>query len=428
MASRRSFLGGLAAVFGGLLFGSRTAQSASKPRRTRRVLPVSTYRSWGFNSDGECASGNLTSPISPAAVSTLPATATVLSCGEGAGTCITSAGEVYVWGSNQLGGNVSSFGSQFNGSGSRPPVTTATKLTYAAAVNAIASANDVGAVYWLRSDHTLWAVGLNQGAWGNGETVDTYHATPVQIASNVSAFCVGQGGSGNISASALYYIDLSGNLWFSGANAHGQAANGTTTGPVFTFAQITALSSVTKVWTNGLDAFALAGGVLKAWGRNQYGDLGIGNTTQQTSPVSVTTLPAAVADILVSQAGWTYFLLTDGRLYTTGYNLDGELGLGNNTNHSTPAQATVGASLIVTALAQNGAGGPFSGAVIAGNKYWATGANDDQQVEYSFTAYNTFQNLITFADPVKSINFVGDSAVFVLTQPSASRVFATLIG
>jgi Alpha-tubulin suppressor and related RCC1 domain-containing proteins len=73
-------------------------------------------------------------------------------------------------------------------------------------------------------------------------------------------------------------------------------------------------------------------------GGNAYGQLGVGDTTNRYTPVIVanigTTLPRAVA--IATGYGHTCALLEDGRVACWGLNSVGQLGVGDTTNRTTP--------------------------------------------------------------------------------------------
>lgn len=79
------------------------------------------------------------------------------------------------------------------------------------------------------------------------------------------------------------------------------------------------------------------------WGRNAYGELGVGNTSNVLVPTKVTALNGVnIVDVQLSKSYYTYsrhhtlFLADDGSLYACGYNAHGQLGIGNTANQSTP--------------------------------------------------------------------------------------------
>ena len=77
-------------------------------------------------------------------------------------------------------------------------------------------------------------------------------------------------------------------------------------------------------------------GSLWTWGYNAYGQLGINDTVNRSSPVQIGALTT-----------WTKFspgayhsagITSDGKLWTWGYNAYGQLGHGGTTNRSSPTQ------------------------------------------------------------------------------------------
>ena len=112
-------------------------------------------------------------------------------------------------------------------------------------------------------------------------------------------------------------------------------------------------------------AAVLQGG-LWSWGRNNYGDLGLGNTTSYSSPKQVGALTTWVA---ISE-GVTHSLAvkTDGTLWSWGAGYQGGLGHGNTTNYSSPKQ--VGA---LTTWSKVTAGSHCSFAIKTDGTLWSWG-------------------------------------------------------
>ncbi len=75
---------------------------------------------------------------------------------------------------------------------------------------------------------------------------------------------------------------------------------------------------------------------LQAWGLNDKGALGLGDNSNRSSPVQVT------SDVVAMAAGYkhTLFVKRDGTLWAMGLNDFGQLGLGDNSDRSSPAQVT----------------------------------------------------------------------------------------
>ena len=73
-----------------------------------------------------------------------------------------------------------------------------------------------------------------------------------------------------------------------------------------------------------------------SWGRGQYGRLGLGNTTNYSSPKQVGALTAW--SLVNGGFSFSSAIKTDGTFWTWGKNDTGQLGLGNTTNYSSPKQ------------------------------------------------------------------------------------------
>jgi len=130
-------------------------------------------------------------------------------------------------------------------------------------------------------------------------------------------------------------------------------------------------SSVASAASNSATAVVFPG-TLWAWGDGNYGALGLGNTTDYSSPVQV----GALTNWELMAVGGAYgsspnsaCVKTDGTLWTWGRNNDGCLGQGNLTQYSSPVQ--VGALTTWSKIA-NGAGRHML-AVKTDGTYWAWG-------------------------------------------------------
>ena len=75
---------------------------------------------------------------------------------------------------------------------------------------------------------------------------------------------------------------------------------------------------------------------LWTWGRNNNGQLGLGNTTNYSSPKQVGAL--ITWSKIASGGSFTISTKTDGTLWSWGRNVRGELGLNNATYYSSPKQ------------------------------------------------------------------------------------------
>jgi alpha-tubulin suppressor-like RCC1 family protein len=103
---------------------------------------------------------------------------------------------------------------------------------------------------------------------------------------------------------------------------------------------------IVKLWQGYWSHYALdAQGQLWAWGYNNYGQLGVGSTSNVGIPTLVNgqgDLPAnaTVVDVAVGQGYYSYsrtlIKTSDGRVYFCGHNNYGIAGVGDNANRSVP--------------------------------------------------------------------------------------------
>ena len=113
----------------------------------------------------------------------------------------------------------------------------------------------------------------------------------------------------------------------------------------------------------------------RGWGWNASGQLGIGNTENQPTPVTVSAAPDATGMSIGYRH--TLFLKPNGTLVASGYNGDGELGDGNATNTSQTSPVAV---LNLTNVVQVTAGYYHSAALLADGTVWSWGANNQGQI------------------------------------------------
>ena len=81
-------------------------------------------------------------------------------------------------------------------------------------------------------------------------------------------------------------------------------------------------------------------GALYVWGKNSYGQLGVGNEVNKNTPIKVTAINGKVMELIISNSFSVYAILEDGSLYAWGYNYYGELGVGSNEDKNTPTKVT----------------------------------------------------------------------------------------
>lgn len=234
---------------------------------------------------------------------------------------VKTNGTLWVWGSNsngQLGtGNTTYYSS---------PVQVGALTTWKQAGSYSAQA------LVTRTDGTLWGMGDNYfGALGNGVNGGKY-SSPIQVGTLTNW---NQVAMGNYTGLA---VKTDGTLWTWGRNYSGILATGNRT-YYSSPKQVGALTNWAEVRANANSAWAIkTDGTLWAWGLGSFGVLGLGNQTSYSSPKQVGALTNWSK---LSRKGGSNFMLaikTNGTLWSWGRNSAGQLGIGSTLTQLSPVQ------------------------------------------------------------------------------------------
>ena len=295
-------------------------------RHALAVKSDGTLWAWGDGSDGQLGLGNRTDYSSPKQVGSLTTWLKAVA-GYRVSFAIKTDGTLWSW-----GGDVQSFG--VLGHGNRTAYSSPKQVGSLTNWAEVASGFRTTAA--VKTDGTLWTWGNNYfGSSGLGQGTSSHYSSPKQVGSLTTWLKVACG-YGHVHATTT-----GGALWAWGFNANGQLGLGNTTYKFDSPNQVGALTNWSSIsdGTGGNRGFSLSiktDGTLWTWGPGTSGRLGLGNTTDYSSPKQIgalTTWRFAAAGSFQSIA-----VKTDGTLWSWGLNSAGELGLGNTTNYSSPKQ------------------------------------------------------------------------------------------
>lgn len=227
------------------------------------------------------------------------------------------------------------------------------------------------------------------GRGGDGQLGDGANSDEDAPVSVQNIYPVSQISAGGTSSCALVGFGPTAYCW--GDNFHGALGDGTTNDsnkPVKVVGlPLAPVQIATSINTN---CAVIVTGVVYCWGRNDFGQVGNGTTTDQDSPVEVS-LPAQAQEV-VAGANHTCALLDDGTVYCWGLNSDGQLGDGTSGGRSsTPLQVT---GLVGPVVALSSEGGDSTCALISSPsevQCWGDNSQDELGNGTSGGAFNTPQ-------------------------------------
>ncbi len=329
------------------------------------------YR-WGYNANGNLGTGNTTNSSTPILL-TNP-TAVTKNAPSGDNTLLLkSNGTVWACGNNTYGqigignttnqlsfvqvntitnavavaggydgsyaltstGQVYSWGENTSGSvgdGTTTNRTNPVLLGGLSGITAIDGSTDNG--YALKNNGTVWAWGQNSyGQIGNGVTGANV-LSPVQVSGLTNVIAISSNGYHCLA------LKNDGTVWAWGYNSNGQLGDGTTSNrnvPV----QVSGLTNVASISAGYMHSLAVKNnGTVSVWGQNNFGQLGDGTTIGRLVPVQATSLTGIVTSVSAGIYS-SYAVKNDGTMWSWGWNIFGQLGDGTTTNRLTPVQIPI---------------------------------------------------------------------------------------
>jgi alpha-tubulin suppressor-like RCC1 family protein len=292
----------------------------------------------GLNTSGELGLGNTTSPVStPTLLNTSPFNTVTISAISAAGNYtlfLTNTGRVYGCGLNTSGelglGNTTS------------PVSTPTLIDSSPfntlTISAIATGCTAHSIF-LTNTGRVYACGNNgYGKLGTGNT--TNQSTPTLL--NTSPFNTLTITSIACGSFHTLFITNTGRVYSTGYNGFGELGHGDTTNrstpALIDSSPFNSLTITAAAGGEYLSFFLTNTGRVYSCGMNDVGQMGVGDTTNRSTPTLLNTSPFNTLNIYAIAGGFRNcsFITNNGNAYSTGHNVYGQLGIGNNTNVSSP--------------------------------------------------------------------------------------------
>jgi alpha-tubulin suppressor-like RCC1 family protein len=278
-----------------------------------------TLWSWGVNQYGQGGFNDRVNRSSPTQVGILT-NWSLVSLGKYSVVAIKTDGTLWSWGSNSQGGL-----------GSNSVVYRSSPVQVGALTNWSKISNQGGLVASVKTDGTLWSWGrASYGGLGLNDVVN--RSSPVQIGAGTTWSLV------SVGTYSCIATKTDGTLWVWGTNANGESGLNNvadTSSPV----QVGTGTTWLNVQGGGYAKYAIkTDGSLWSMGKNNNGQLGLNDVVARSSPVQVGTeswnlLTAAPASAYCAMA-----VKTNGTLWAWGKNQYGQGGVGNVTSRSSPTQ------------------------------------------------------------------------------------------
>ncbi|BDR53554.1 hypothetical protein KIM372_14610 [Bombiscardovia nodaiensis] len=257
----------------------------------------------------------------------------------------------------------------------------------------------------IGDDGNTYAWGRNtEGELGDGTTTNRLTPVKVQTPSGVKFTQVSAGGLAGLHSLAL---GTDGNIYSWGSNSYGQlglgnTANYTTPKRIPKPAGVDRFTNVTAGWASG---FAIDNnGKLYAWGSNAgqgdsavAGILGVGDTINRTSLTPVAGIPSTVRIVSVSSACFFAMALgNNGVIYAWGNNSYGQLSTGDTINRTSAVAINPPAGYRWTSAST---GGYNAFATASNGSTYAWGTNDSGQYGNGTTTQFNAPTAITINMP-----------------------------
>jgi len=323
----------------GVLAGKTVSKMATGSSTTCVAADGAAY-CWGNGANGMLGNGGTANSPTPVAVDTSTGLAgkTVTDVAVGSSSaCAVASNQVYCWGSNSNGrlGNNSNVASL-------TPVPVVMSGALAGKTVTALGAGDAHVCVIADGAPYCWGNGAN-GRLGNNDTVESW----VPVATDTSGVMSGTTTTSLAVGSSSTCVVASGAPYCWGSGAFGSIGNGGTASPsapaAVTMSGVLSGRTVQSVSGRGLTYCVVADGAAYCWGSGGSGLLGTGNTSNQSSPVTVDAsgVLAGVTLTGVGVGATSACVNNSTNIYCWGTGTSGQLGNGAMNSSNTPVQVTM---------------------------------------------------------------------------------------
>jgi alpha-tubulin suppressor-like RCC1 family protein len=279
----------------------------------------------------------------------------------------------------------------------------------------------------LHSDGSLrsWGQGHTWGALGDGTFEPRSDAVQVALIDDARAVSIGTRHS--------LVVRSNGEVWGWGKGLHGELGAAANEATPIRIASIILARAVAaghghfspsddrddlSAYPSDFSLVASANGIVRAWGRNESGQLGDGTINSRPDAQLVGTLSGVIN--VAAGSGHSLALRSDGSVYAWGRNEHGQLGDGQIAASLRPIPVAIPVAAPATVI-EIVASGSTSYALDSRGDVWAWGNNSAGNVGDGTTADKPSPQLVPLPMPAKSIAAGLNHAVALLLD---GRVFA----
>ena len=309
-------------------------------RHTLAIKTDGSLWAWGANDSGQLGDNTNTTRTSPVQIGAALDWGGIAAGNYSFSAAIRTDGTLWAWGSNYAG--VLGDGTNFNQNGSSVPKQVGADANWKSVAAGGAYYGDLAYIIALRSDGSRWSWGgnnlgqLGSGRTGNNEGIFN-HPRGIRLVSSA----LGRLDSVSAGAAHVAVVKADGTLWTWGSNVSGQLGNGSSSmngqPPIIEPVKLTIATDWLTVAAGQNHNIALkTDGSLWSWGDGDGGKLGLGSSSQGTSPTRIGT--ANTWKAASAGAGHTLALKTNGALWAWGWNDAVQLGDGTDVSTATPKQ------------------------------------------------------------------------------------------